>query len=589
MSKTKKDVGAILHTDHVSFRVWAPFAKSVDVTGDFNEWGRTPLQNEKDGYWVAKVKHAKAGQEYKFVIRTSDGKELYKNDPRALHVTTSAGNSVIVDTTFDWEGDNFTPAPVNQQIVYELHIGTFYRVDLSETGTFQSAAEKLDHLADLGITTIEIMPVASMSVDRSWWGYVSDYMYAVESQYGGRHAFLEFVKAAHQRGMAVILDVVYNHLDADQKLDLWQFDGWSQDGKGGIYFYNDARGHTPWGETRLDYGRPEVRQYILDNVRMWLQDCHIDGLRLDATGYMRTVDGHDHANEDIPDAWTLLQEITTLARKLKPQSLLVAEDFSGNDMVTKPVDQGGLGFVAQWGLNIPYVLRCALQIIKDGDHHLGEVSGALSYYYNNDAFERVIFSDSHDSAANGSARLNEQVTPGNPHSLLARRQTLLASAIVLTGPGIPMLFQGQEFMQGGSFSDWQALDWTHTEKSAGILLAHKHLLALRKNQYGNTRGLTGQSFDVLHLNEEAKILAYHRWDQGGAGDDVVVICNFTNKPQKEYVINFPHDGLWRVRFNSDWKGYSPDFKDTNVQEVRVESGAVSVAIAPYSVLILSQD
>jgi len=252
MSKTKKDVGAILHTDHVSFRVWAPFAKSVDVTGDFNEWGRTPLQNEKDGYWVAKVKHAKAGQEYKFVIRTSDGKELYKNDPRALHVTTSAGNSVIVDTTFDWEGDNFTPAPVNQQIVYELHIGTFYRVDLSETGTFQSAAEKLDHLADLGITTIEIMPVASMSVDRSWLGYVSDYMYAVESQYGGRHAFLEFVKAAHQRGMAVILDVVYNHLDADQKLDLWQFDGWSQDGKGGIYFYNDARGHTPWGETRLD-------------------------------------------------------------------------------------------------------------------------------------------------------------------------------------------------------------------------------------------------------------------------------------------------------------------------------------------------
>ena len=589
MGKFKKDVGAITHKDHVSFRVWAPFAQDVAVCGAFSNWSSIPMKSEGDGYWFTEVEDAQPGQEYKYKIWTGS-QDLYRNDPRALHITASGGNSVIVDTDFDWEGTAHCSVPLNERVIYELHIGTFYREDPSESGTFEAAIKKLDYLADLGINTIELLPVATMAVDHSWWGYVSDYIYAVENRYGGRHAFLKFVKAAHERGISVILDVVYNHLDSDRSLDLWQFDGWSQDGKGGIYFYNDWRSTTPWGETRFDYGRPEVRQYILDNVRLWLQECQADGLRLDATGFIRTVYGrHDDPSNDIAEGWSLLQDINRLATKINPDSLIIAEDFAGNDYITKPASEGGAGFGAQWEVNLPYMLRRALDPSDDAVRNLGETIGALSRTYNGNVFQRVIYSESHDSVANGGSRINEEISPGNPHSLYARRRLLLASSLILTAPGVPMLFQGQEFMEGGSFNDWKALDWEKASKFEGITLAHRHLIALRKNQHGNTRGLTGQSFTILHLNEETKVIAYHRWDQGGPGDDVVVVCNLANKMQKDYVINFPRPGKWRVRFNSDWEGYSPDFKNMHLDEVTADNGIAPVTIAPYSVLILSQD
>ena len=234
-------------------------------------------------------------------------------------------------------------------------------------------------------------------------------------------------------------------------------------------------------------------------------------------------------------------------------------------------------------------MRRALDAADDAYRNLGELSGILEHRYNGDAFQRVIYSDSHDSAANGGARLSEEITPGDADSIYSQRRSLIAASLVLTAPGVPMLFQGQEFLEGGSFNDWRALDWERSEKLDGIVLAHKHLIALRKNEYGNTRGLTGQSFTVLHLNEESKVLVYHRWDQGGAGDDVVVVFNLANREQKDYFVNFPRPGVWQVRFNSDWKGYSPDFKGSSTKDVHVDGDGAALDIAPYSVLILSQD
>jgi 1,4-alpha-glucan branching enzyme len=586
--KTKKDVGAILHKDYATFRVWAPFATSVALTGSFNDWGRTAMENEGDGYWFVKIPDAEAGQEYKFVIQNGE-RELFKNDPRALQVTTNDGNSVLVDTSFEWEDDGFTPPAAAEQVLYEMHVGTFNRTDPATTGTFASAAEKLDFLAELGVTTIELMPVCSMANDRGW-GYAADYIYAVESLYGGHHGLLEFVQAAHRRGISVVLDVVYNHFGPDDKLDLWQFDGWSQDGKGGIYFYNDWRSSTPWGETRPDFGREEVRQYILDNVRMWLTECHLDGLRLDSTIYLRNVKGsNDDPPHDLPDGWSLLQRITELGRKINSNTLLIAEDIAYNDYIVKSTGEGGAGFTAQWEVTFPSVLRSALNAINDQDRNLGAICQALTHYYNGDAFQRIIYSDSHDSASNGGARLSEQISPGDPTSLFARRRSLLAASIVLTAPGVPMLFQGQEFLQGGSFNDWQELDWEHAEKFAGIVLAHKHLIGLRRNLSGNTRGLTGRSCSVVHFNDEDKVLAYHRWQDGGPHDDVIVVLNFANKSFQDYRLQFPRTDLWRVRFDSNWHGYSPDFKGGEAAEVVVENGMGSVSLAPYSVLILSQD
>lgn len=589
MSKTnKKDVGTVVSKDGVTFRVWAPFANEVSISGTFNNWSRTPLASENDGYWSVMIADAEPGEEYKYVIKNGD-RELYKNDPRSLQVTTDAGNSVIVDPHFDWTDNDFHIVPRNQQIIYEMHVGTFYRVDPAASGTFGQASEKLDYLRDLGVTVIELMPINSMSMDRGW-GYAPDYIYAVESLYGGRGEFLSFVDEAHKRGIAVILDVVYNHFGPNEHLDVWQFDGWSENNKGGIYFYNDWRSQTPWGDTRPDYGRSEVRQYILDNAKMWLHDSHLDGLRLDSTIYMRNVQGHNNdPGNDIPEAWLMMQDITTLAQKIKPDALLIAEDVGWNEYLTKSRPEGGAGFTSQWEINFPRVLRNAVDAISDSDRNLHGICDELSHHYNGDVFQRVTYSDSHDSAANGNARLNEEVSPGNSANVYARQRSLLAAAVVLTSPGIPMLLQGQEFMQEGSFNDWQALDWDKTEQFSGIVLAYKHLIALRRNAYGNTKGLLGQSVSVKQLDENNKVLVYHRWDNGGPTDDVMVVLNFANRTHETYDIPFPNDGTWRVRFNSSWNGYAPDFKKNEIAEVIVKDGKGTLSLAPYAAFVLSRD
>jgi len=588
MSNTKKQVGAWLHDSGVSFRVWAPFASSVAVIGAFDNWSEHSLQSEEDGYWSGEVKGAKAGQEYKFVIRNGDT-TYYRNDPRALYFTTSSGNSVIGSHTFEWGDDKFVAPPLEQQVIYELHVGTFHRQDPAISGTFRDVRHKLDYLADLGVNMIELMPIGSMMMDRGW-GYAIDYIYAVESLYGGRHEFLRLLKAAHQKGIGIILDVVYNHFGPDSTLDLWQFDGWQQDGMGGIYFYNDWRAETPWGNTRPDFGRPEVQQYILDNVKMWLHDCRVDGLRVDSTIYIRNAKGHNNdPSTDLPEGWHLLQQVNELANKLKPQAITIGEDVADNDYITKQVKDGGAGFSAQWELGFPYSLREALHSDKPNEINLTAICSQLTRRYNNDAFQRVIFTDSHDSAANGSARLNEILSPGNADGPFPRKQAVLAAALLLTAPGIPMLFQGQEFMQWGAFNDWEALSWDLAHKHAGLIKAYQHLIALRKNARGVTAGLTGRDINLMHVDETNKVIGYHRWHDGGPKDDVVVVINFANQQHENYVVGFPRSGTWRVRFNSAWSGYSSDFKDVLVPDVVVETGEGRLLLPPSSVLILSQD
>jgi 1,4-alpha-glucan branching enzyme len=580
--KTKKDVGALVRSSGVSFRVWAPFAESVAVSGSFNEWGQHPMESEGDGYWYALVRGAKAGQEYRFVISNGE-KELRRNDPRAMNITTLAGNSVVVDPAFDW-GDDYVPAiPKEEQIIYELHIGTFNRTDPATTGTFETAMTKLDYLKNLGITTIELMPIGGMMMEREWWGYTPEYMYSVENLYGGRHQLLEFVKAAHARGIAVILDVVYNHFAADNHLDLWQFDGWSENNKGGIYFYNDWRSQTPWGDTRPDYGRQEVRQFLLDNVRLWLWDCRLDGLRVDSTVFIRNTKGNnDDPDNDLADGWYLLQQINSIAKKINVHSLVVAEDIGCNHYIVKPTKDGGAGFDAQWEVNLPDTLRTTLATNDPNEIQLENLCAQLSKSYDGKAFNRVIYSDSHDSAANGSARLVEFIAPKITSGLFARQQALIAAVLVMTMPGIPMILQGQEFQQNGSFNDWQGLDWSREKRFSGILLAYEHLIAIRKNTYGNSGGLLSENTNLIHVDWVNKVIAYHRFGQGGPGDDVVVVINFGNHSIESYDIHFPSAGNWQNIFNSTWSGYSDDFKDIAIQNLEVDENCLTNMPMPAS-------
>ncbi|MEO6109774.1 MAG: alpha-amylase family glycosyl hydrolase [Candidatus Saccharimonadales bacterium] len=586
--QVKKNLGSTLTNDGVEFRVWAPFAKNVSVLiNDSFSSAESPLLSEDDGYWAATIKEAEAGQSYKYRIYTRDDQILDRNDPRAEQLTDSdIGASVIVDPRFDWEGVEAPIIPKEKQVIYELHIGTFNRPDASTSGTFATAIEKLDYLQNLGITTIELMPVTSMKAGVGW-GYEPMSIYAVEDTYGGRRGLLDFVKACHKHGIAVILDVVYNHFY--DKTDLRQFDGWSENGRGGIYFYNDERGDTPWG-MRPDYGRPEVRQYLLDNVAMWLTDYRVDGLRLDSTTYMRNTRGPEgDESTAIGDTWTLLQEMTTLAHKINPHALMIAEDSSGNESITKPVKEGGTGFDAQWGISFPQGIRQSLGLSNVNSYN-NSLDYELSLAYNGDAFQKVIFGDSHDTAANGAVRLNEAVTPGNAASVFARQYDLIANAIALTAPGIPMILQGEEFLQEGNFNDWKMLEWDKTTQFAGIVLAHQHLINLRKNTYGNTTGLTGPSINIFHEDISNHVMAYHRWRDGGAHDDVLVIINCSDQRFTDYKLYVPVPGLWHVRFNSSWKGYSSDFNETKVSSVMTdENSQISIELADFNIVILTQD
>lgn len=571
------------------------------MTGDFNNWSTQgePMQKGRDGCWYADVEHVEAGQEYKFLI-THDGKALKRNDPRALQLTATEDSSVIVDPTFDWQGDAYKLPPLEKAIIYELHVGTFMRPDPALPGTFQDAMSKLDYLAELGVNVIEVMPCSAVWLDR-WWGYTPDNIYAVDAAYGGRRAFMEFVKAAHQKGLGVILDVVYNHLSKDRALDLWRFDGWSKDGYGGIYFYNDERAHTPWGDTRPDYGRAEVRQFITDNAQMWLRDCHVDGLRVDATTYIRNFDEMpwNHPEHDLPDGWKMLQEITTVARKAKPSALLVAEDLQHNAWVTKPInDENGAGFVTQWDPSLSALLKDVLSQPVDESRDLEKLRFALTHSTNDNPFERVIYSESHDTdaAANGGKRLDEWIDAGDADGLYARRRSALAAALLLTLPGVPMLFQGQEFQETGTFTHYASLDWEKASANDGILQLYRHLTALRKNQYHHTAGLAGRHIDVFNLDNTQKMLAYHRWDQAGKGDDVVVVANFANQQRSKYKVSFPAVGTWWVRLNTDWDGYGKDFTNLELKCVEAKPDpkdaqhfVAEIEIAPYSALIFSQD
>ncbi len=583
--QVKKGLGSAVTHKGVEFRVWAPFARRVQlVENNYDTTGRE-MENENDGYWSLFVAGAEAGFNYQYLIDTAEYGQVRRNDPRARVLTAAEGGmSVVASNDFDWEDDLFMPIAKEKQIYYELHIGTFNRPDASTTGTFESAIEKLDYLAGLGVNMIELMPVTTMATDHGW-GYSTDHIFSVEPLYGGRRGLMSFIKAAHARGIGVISDVVYNHFAMGT--DLWQFDGWNENGRGGIYFYNDERSNTPWG-ARPDYGRPEVRQFFLDNVVMWLGEYRIDGLRLDSTIYMRNVEGHnDDPLHDIGDAWKLLGDMTTLAHKVNPGAMVIAEDCSVNSYLTKPVKQGGCGFDAQWGLNFPHSIRALSGLPTPFPVDFGY---ELTTDYNDDCFQKVIFTDSHDTAANGQVRLNEAVTPGNGESAQARQHTLLTSAATLTAPGIPMLTQGEEFMEDGDFSTWKELEWNKTKQFAGIVLAHKHLIDLRTSKYGNTQGLQGKNTNLFHINHDNNVYAYHRWDVGGPGDDTYVVLNFGSTDIKEYSLWVPIPGIWEVRFNSSWRGYGSDSSEAEIQFAKTDAAQrITLPLVAHSALILSQD
>jgi 1,4-alpha-glucan branching enzyme len=594
-------MGALPHDAGTTFRVWAPHATAVSVVGTFNDWdaARHPLARDDGGNaetWSAEVPEARAGDEYRFVLQTPAG-ERNRIDPRARRLTNSVGNGVIYDpAAFDWGDAEFHQPPWNDLVVYELHVGTFSEGVHGRPGTLNGVRARLRYLRELGIGAIQLMPPFEFAGDRSW-GYNTAYPFAVESTYGSPDDLKALVRDAHAAGIAVFLDVVFNHLGPSD-LDIWQFDGWAANGKGGIYFYEDERSTTPWGDTRPDYGRAEVRAFLRDSAMQWLDEFRVDGLRWDATAWISSIHGGGSGAPDrIEDGWRFMADVNAEIAERYPGRLTIAEDLRSDLAITASPGEGGAGFGAQWDGGFVHFVRTALVATSDDDRDILSVVGVIDPDpTDSDAFGRVIYTESHDEDANGSARVPEEIWPGYADSWASKKRATLGSAIVLTSPGIPMLFQGQELVEGSWFNDEDGLDWTLRHRHAGLLRLHRDLISLRRNTTDVSRGLRGDHVRVHHVNVEAKVLGWYRWLETGPRDDVIVLANFSTDTFPDYHVGVPRAGRWRVRFNSDWDGYDPEFETVDSLDADSEPQAhdgmdqrIAVGLGPYSVVILSQD
>ena len=328
---TRTGMGATPYPGGVTFRVWAPHAPDVLVAGDFNGWSETstPLAPEGNGHWSVDVPGAAAGQRYKFKV----GGRL-RIDPRAALVTNSVGDGIIVSPDFAWRVNDFRMPPWNELVIYEMHVGTF-----TAEGTWRAAAAGLDELARIGITVIEMMPIAEFP-GRFGWGYDGVDLYAPAHVYGAPDDLRAFVDRAHALGLGVILDVVYNHLGPDGNY----LNDFSQD-------YFTGKYTNDWGQAVNFEGLEPVRQLFVQNAAYWIDEFHFDGLRLDAT-------------QDIKDASPrhVMADIIASARQATGSRpiYIVAENEPQQTIIVRPPDEGGYGADALWNDDAHHAAMVAL-------------------------------------------------------------------------------------------------------------------------------------------------------------------------------------------------------------------------------------
>lgn len=562
----------------VTFRVWAPHATSVAARGTFNGWGSTALTEEgTTDLWSVDVPNVPAGSQYKYFI---NGNYWWK-DPRSRQVTysgydSSGANSIVYyPNAFDWQGDVRLPVASSNLVIYEMHVGAFYDPTPASgsPGKFTDAVAKLDYLAALGINAVELLPIAEFPTDNSW-GYNPADIFAVENGgYGGPDGLKTFVRAAHARGIRVLLDVVHNHYGPND-LELYGFDVGSASR---VYFYTNAGiCCTPWGD-RPNYANPNVRAFISDNFKMWLDEYHVDGFRWDAVGAMRQYDAGSGNYLAIPEADTLIQSIN--ATVIPADAISIAEDAAG-----------GLGFEGEWAHGFANTLMSEVGKTTDASRDMNALIAAI----NGAGFFRVLFAETHDLVGDlngaGAQRLPKRIDPANPTSYAARKRSFLAAATMMTAPGVPMLFMGQEMLAAAQFSSSVPLDWTRATTYAAVTNFYRDLIHLRRNLEGVSAGLTGPNltWHVTRNDAPWKLLAFHRWG-AAANDQVMVIMNFTSNAIPEYIINtWPANGPWYVNLNSDWPQYGSDFGNYGSSVVNVSGGSGAVAIGPYSTLILSR-
>ena len=583
-------MGATPYDGGVEFRVWAPNARAVALVGEAALLpARRELALETAGMFAARVDGAHAGQRYHFAITMQDGVELARVDPRARMIDGS--ESVVVDPrSYAWKSRPFTPAPRDASVVYELHVGSFNAPGGMSSGTLRTAADKLDALADLGVTTIELMPVNGHG--GHGWGYGPQQWFAPHPAYGTPDDLRRFVDEAHARGISVVLDVVYNHYDGYAQAPLRCFDAPCQGTSAGIYFFEqDPYRKTPWGP-RPNFAKKEVSDLFVDNVFSWMTEYRIDGFRHDSVSNIRALDGQG----SVPGGVELLRRLNEVATTALPGSLLIAEDLKGQASVTLPSAAGGLGFGTQWDGGFQWALAAAASAPSDAARDIGAVRNALLGSYNGDPMQRLLYVESHDTAGNDGARLPVKIDAADPASYAARKRAMLAAGVLMTAPGVPMIFMGQEMLEDALFvPEPLPLDWVKATTHAPVRAFYKDMIRLRRNLDGASGGLAGKNIAVTHFNDTPgnKVVVYRRWNN--AGDDVMVIANFGAQKYTRYDVGVPAGGAWIARVDSDATKYGADFGAAAPSLVSVTAASrdglpatASVVLGPYAIVVLTR-
>jgi 1,4-alpha-glucan branching enzyme len=582
-----------------SFAVWAPHAKGVRVKGDFNNWdGREHPMRELgvSGVWELFVPGVGAGTKYKYVVLGADDQWREKADPMAFHTEVPpATSSVVYESSYTWGDEDWMAqratggAHEKPMSVYEMHLGSWRR-DRSYTDL---ADELVPYLQETGFTHVELMPVMEHPFGGSWGYQVTSY-YAPTARLGDPDGFRLLVDRLHQGGIGVIVDWVPAHFPKDD-FALARFDG--------TPLYEDpnpARGeHPDWGTYVFNFGRKEVRNFLVSNALYWFEEFHIDGLRVDAVASMLYLDYSREEGQWTPNVYggrenleavSFLQEMNATAYKRVPGVITVAEESTSWPGVTRPTHLGGLGFGFKW--NMGWMHDSLGYVQNDPVHrqyHHGQMTFSLVYAYS----ENYVLPISHDEVVHGKGSLLRKM-PGDRWQQLANLRTFLA--YMWAHPGKQLLFMGSEFGQESEWAESRELDWWLLDNAdhRGV-----HTLVRDLNGvYRDTPALwsldtEGSGFAWIDANDSSNnVFSFIRFPKDPDDDPLVCVANFAAVPHHGYRLGLPRGGDWTEVLNTDADLYSGSGVG-NMGVVRADGGehhgqpaSATVTLPPLATLWL---
>lgn len=543
-----------------AFAVWAPNAEMVRLVGDFNHWqGATHAMRNlgASGVWEIFVPGVRGGERYKYEILTRDGSWRQKADPLAKgteHPPATA--SVVIESGYTWSDEQWierraTGDPHGGPMsIYEVHLGS-WRPGL---GYRELADQLTQYVLELGFTHVELLPVAEHPFGGSWGYQVSSY-YAPTSRFGHPDDFRHLVDRLHEAGIGVILDWVPAHFPKDEWA-LGRFDGTP------LYEHADPlMGEQPdWGTYVFDFGRNEVRNFLVANATYWLEEFHIDGLRVDAVASMLYLDysrSHGqwrpnvHGGREYLEAISFLQEANATAYRRTPGILMIAEESTAWPGVTARTDAGGLGFGLKWNMGwMNDTLRYMAEEPINRRYHHNEITFSMVYAFS----EQYVLPISHDEVVHGKGSLLRKM-PGDDWQQMANVRALLAYQ--WSHPGKQLLFMGCEFAQGTEWSEGRGLEWYLLDypRHVGVQRLVKDLNGFYRSEPALwDLDFESAGFEWIDSNDAGhNVLSYVRRDRSGRM--VVVVVNFAGTPHENYLLALPRGGGWREALNTDAEVY----------------------------------